>query len=121
MSDIYRGRFVDLEKTPEANLRIVRTVGRRLFRDIQNVRKWLGIDAALRVLLDDHLASGWDEIRPEEIGALTSALLISDEAERNNDGDLTNVGRVYWNPRYQVDDEIEDLRRRGDVLFRGVQ
>ena len=52
-----------------ANLRIVRTVGRRLFRDIQNLRDWLGIDAALRMLLDDHLANGWDEIRPEEIGA----------------------------------------------------
>jgi len=121
MPDIYRGQFVDLEKTHGGDLRIVRTVGRTLFRDIQNVRDWLGINAALRVLLDDHLQNGWEEIKPEEIGALTSALLISDEAERSDEGELTKVGRLYWNERYQVDDEIEELRQRGVVLFRGDQ
>lgn len=33
---------------------------------------------------------------------------------------MTNVGRVSWNPRYQVDDEIEELRAAGATLFRGV-
>jgi hypothetical protein len=117
--DIFRGQFVDLEKI-DSNLRIARSVGRRLFRDIQNVRDWLGIDAALRVLLDDHLANGWDEIKPEEIGALTSALIISDEAIRNPDGSLLSVGHVYWNERYQVDDEIDELRTAGAIVFRGV-
>src|SRR5260221_8499641 len=111
MPDIYRGQFVDLEKT-DGDLRIVRTVGRRLFRDIQNVRDWLGIDAAIRVLLDDHLQNGWEEIKPEEIGALTSALVISDEAERDRKGKLTKGGRGYLNERDQVEDEIEELRSR---------
>jgi len=121
MNDVQHGWFVNLEKTDSGDLRIIlNNNGRRVFAEIQGIRDRLGIDATLRVLLDDYFRRQWCEVRPEEIGALTSALIISDEAHRDDHGALLSVGHVYWNPRYQVDDEIEELRKAGAVLFRGV-
>ncbi len=114
------GRFVNLEKT-EGNLRILlNTNGERVFAEIEAIRDRLGINPAIRILLDDFLRRNWQEIKPEEIGALTSALIISEEAERNAAGKLLRIGRVYWNPDYQVQDEIEELRDEAVILFRGL-
>src|SRR5580693_6267102 len=111
MLDMQHGRFVNLEKTDGGDLQIIlNNNGRRVFAEIEKIRDRLGIDATMRMLLDDYFRRQWCEIRPEEIGALTSALIISDEAHRDPDGTLLSVGHVYWNERYQVDDEIEKLQ-----------
>ena len=121
MPETQHGKFVNLEKTASRDLRILlNRHGRRVFAEIERVRERLGIDATIRILLGDYFQRQWCEIRPEEIGALTSAVIISDEAYRDPEGLLLSVGRVYWNPNYQIEDEIEELRRAGMVLFRGV-
>ena len=115
------GGHVDLRKTENGDLQILlNATGRRELELIEKVRERLGIDAALVELLEDHLCNGWELVRPEEIGALTSALLLSDEVDRDEVGEIRAVGRVYWNPDYAVCDEVEQLREKHAVLFRGV-
>ena len=110
--------YVDLTKTPEGKLRIQLTdLGLQQLSEFEDFRDRFGIDAALRELLADHFEGGWEEVRPEELGALTSALLLCDQIGRDDRGKLVSVGDVYWNPLYAVMDEIEQLRQKSVVLF----
>ena len=76
-----------------------------------------GTISILHNLLKDWLCNGWEFIRPEEIGALTSAPILSDDAKRNDQGELTDVGNVYWFSDYAVTCEIEELLAKGQVAF----
>jgi hypothetical protein len=80
-----------------------------------------GINAALCALLGDHLCNGWEMVPPEDIGALTAAPILSDEIVRDDEGRLTEAGRVYWYPDYAVRDEIEELRRDLVLVFQGAE
>src|SRR4051812_7572353 len=93
---------------------------KRIFNQIESTRFAMGINAAFRHLLRDHLRRNWQEIRPEEVGALTSTMLFSDEVQRDDVGKLTWVGRIYWNPSYQVEDEIEELREKARIFLKGA-
>jgi hypothetical protein len=81
----------------------------------------VGIDAALIEMLEDMLANGWETLNDDDkvaIGALTGCdVILTDEAERDDHGKLLKVGRVYWNPNYAVDNEVELLRDRGEITF----
>jgi len=59
-------------------------------------------------------------VPPEDIGALTAAPILSDEIVRDDEGRLTEAGRVYWYPDYQVRDEIEEIHQKLALLFQGV-
>lgn len=115
------GFYVDLRRTDEGDLAIILNEnGQKEFEAIEEMRSAHGIDGALEILLEDHLGNGWKMVAPEEIGALTSSPILSDEVERDEEGELADVGRVYWFPEYQVCDEIEELRTKLVVVFRGV-
>ncbi|OGC62408.1 hypothetical protein A2264_02535 [candidate division WWE3 bacterium RIFOXYA2_FULL_46_9] len=115
------GFYVDLEKARDGNLHIhLNPNGRRHFSTIREERDAYGLHAALCALLEDHLASGWEMVPPEDIGALTAAPILSDEISRDDVGQLTEAGRVYWYPDYQVRDEIEELRGHLMLVFQGV-
>lgn len=115
---IEHGTYVDLQELPNGKLKISLTDhGRRALADFEQIRDQNGVDAAIRGLLEDHLCSGWEEILPEEIGALTSAMLLSDDVQRDDDGQITRIGRVYFNPSYQVMDEVRELRERSCVVL----
>jgi len=115
---IEHGAYVDLERTSEGTLRITLTDEvRQAIDEFEQIRDQHGIDGAIREILQDHLCNGWEEILPEEIGALTSAMLITDDIERDEDGRMIRIGRVYFNPYYAVSDEIRELRERSYVLF----
>ena len=115
------GFYVDLEKARDGNLHIhLNRNGRRHFADIREQRDAFGITAALYTLLEDHLCSSWEMVPPEDIGALTAAPILSDEIVRDDDGRVTEAGRVYWYPDYQVRDEIEELREHLILIFQGV-
>ena len=115
------GFYVDLRKTDEGDLEIALTRnGQEEFEAIEAMRSACGINAAREILLEDHLGNGWEMVAPEEIGALTSSPILSDEVERDEEGEITDVGRVYWYPQYQVCDEIEVIRAKLVVVFQGV-
>lgn len=116
------GFYVDLVKAGDGNLHIHLTRnGRRHFAEIQEQRDAYGIHAALCALLEDHLCNGWEMVPPEDIGALTAAPILSDEISRDDEGRITELGRVFWYPDYQVRDEIEELRERLTLVFQGVE
>ena len=52
--------------------------------------------------------------------ALTAAPILSDEIVRDDTGRVTEAGRVYWFPDYQVRDEIDEIRQKLVLLFQGV-
>jgi len=68
-------------------------------------------------MLEDHLCNGWEFIQPEEIGALTAAPILSDSAERDDQGNLVKVDQVYWFPDYAVRSELDELYENGEVFF----
>lgn len=116
-----RGFYVDLQKTEGGDLAIMLTQdGQENFATIQEEKDARGIHAALCALLEDHLCSGWEMVPPEDLGALTSAPILSDEIVRDDEGRIVEAGRVYWYPDYQVRDEIEEIRRDLILVFQGV-
>ena len=118
---IEHGFYVDLEKAADGNLHIhLNRTGRRNFAEIREHRDAHGINAALYALLEDHVSTGWEMVPPEDIGALTAAPILSDEIVRDDEGRLTEAGRVYWYPDYAVRDEIEELRAHLVLIFQGV-
>jgi hypothetical protein len=63
----------------------------------------------------------FDELKPEEVGALTIAPIIGQDVERNEGGDeLLGVGDVWWYPRYETTDPWQELAEKGTVTFIGA-
>ena len=118
---VEHGFYVDLRKTAGGDLEILlNRNGRRHFSEIREQRDAFGINAALYALLEDHLCSGWEMVPPEDIGALTAAPILSDEISRDDHGNVTQAGRVYWYPDYAVRDEIQEIRENLLLCFQGV-
>lgn len=109
---------VNFTKTKSGNLRIKLTrEGRAEIRDNPDRS-----DNAFFNLIEYQLGNGWETIAPEEIGALTDAIIISDECERDDHGDLIKCGRVYSNiDYYQVESDIDRLLRNGELIWKGVK
>src|SRR5260221_8843452 len=114
--------MITLTKTPEGNLRIGLTdEGRAQVADVQQMKDRHGIDFVLGFFLaHSGFESDWDWLQPEDIGALTSSPILSDDFDRDDYGNVTRVGRVYWNPRYQVEDDIQTLVENGTIEWEGV-
>ncbi|MGI9061916.1 MAG: hypothetical protein ACR2H5_25460 [Ktedonobacteraceae bacterium] len=41
------------------------------------------------------MGNGWSWVRPEDIGALTDAPILSDDIEYDDHGDVVSVGTVF--------------------------
>lgn len=69
--------------------------------------------------IGDELHEKWEFVRPEEVGALTDSPILAecDGLDRDDNGDLTAVGKVAWFPDYAVRDPWEELRNRGRTVF----
>jgi hypothetical protein len=95
--------------------------GREFLKGKQDAENWKkGTNPIFLELIEYQLSNGWDLILPEDICALTSSLILSDEAEYNNTGELVKIGRVYWFPDYAVVCELEVLLEKGEITFKGV-
>ena len=70
--------------------------------------------------LEYHLCNGWEIIAPEECGALTDGLILTDNATRNGDGQVVALGRVYWDSNYQITNALEELQQGRTVEFIAV-
>ena len=66
------------------------------------------------------IGNGWQIIPPEDIGALTDAMIISNDFDINNNGKFT-VNQAYWYPDYQIKSEIDVLKRKGKLEMIKVQ
>lgn len=119
---IDRGFYIDLEKTVEGNLAItLNDAGQAEYVEIEILHLTQGFDESFHRILEDHLANGWENLRPEEIGALTCSPVLSQDVTRDAEGKVIDVGTVYWFPDYQVRDVIEELRDKLRVVFTGVE
>jgi hypothetical protein len=56
-------------------------------------------------------------LRPEDIGALTEAPILTEDLETDHEGNVRHVGVVYWYPQYQVFDPVAQLLQNGCVDF----
>lgn len=69
-----------------------------------------GEEYMLRVLFQDITENQDPEfIAPHEIGALTSAPIFVDSIQRDDHGKVTEVGRIWWHERYQIESIVEEL------------
>jgi hypothetical protein len=114
-------KLIEFTKMIGGNLRISLTeAGRESLPEVIEMRDEFGIDAAFFDLIGFQLANGWEEVKPEEVGALTASMILSDEADRDDMGILTGCGRVYWHPNYAVEDPIETLQKAGNFVLTGA-
>ena len=72
----------------------------------------------LNDLLEDWTANGHlYAVRPEWIGALTEAPIITDDLTIEDDGTPVVNGDVWWFPDYQVKSFAEELLEKGSITF----
>lgn len=110
--------YVDLDILPNGNLKIMLTDdGREELKDLKSRQNPLGTDDILHRLLEYHINNGWEFIPPEEVGAMTSSPILSNDVSRDDDGELTAIGNVWWHPNYMVINEIDELEEKGFVIF----
>lgn len=74
-------------------------------------------DTLFAELIEDITAGCAEFIRPEEVGALTDGMLISDDCERNDCGDLAGIGRIWWDNQYQVRSTVGELEKGNEVVW----
>jgi hypothetical protein len=70
-------------------------------------------DVIFELAEDIFCNSGWETIAPENIGALTGGLLIAEWADTDNDGNIVEVGDVFWDANYMVKNLTDDLLKFG--------
>jgi len=56
-------------------------------------------------------------VKPEEIAALTSAPIIASGVQRDDEGNLLRLDRVWWFPNYQIEGPWKELWEKGEVVF----
>ncbi len=74
-------------------------------------------NARFEKLIESHLGNGWAWLEPREVAALTDSPILAFDTQRDDEGELTDSGDVYWYPDYQIVDPIEVLFRDGLVVF----
>ena len=96
------------------------TQGREIVQEAHADGQNIDADQFMHDLFEWQTCNGWEWIAPEKIGALTDAPILTDSAERDDEGQLTSVGRVYWFPSFQVESPVRRLTEQGVVTFTGV-
>lgn len=81
----------------------------------------MGDDRAIVEMLAYQLGNGYDMIYPEEIGALTSAPIIGDGVERDDDGDFIDADKVWWLENYALILVWEELKAGRKVIFQRAE
>lgn len=110
------GKYTEFEKQPNGNLRIVLLEEERESVE-EIVAQEITADSKLAQAIEWQLGNGWSFVRPEDIGALTEAPILTEEIEEDNQGNVLKVGTVYWYPQYDVSDPVAKLLENGYVDF----
>src|SRR5260221_678367 len=110
------GKYTEFDKQANGNLRIKLLEEARA--DVQEMAsKELDADSKLAQVIEWQLANGWSFVRPEDVGALTDAPIITEDIDTDDQGNVRNVGTVYWYPQYDVRDPVTQLLENGYVEF----
>lgn len=112
---------VEFNKLPNGDLEIALLPNRR--EDLDEAIEMSGRHGSVGGFVEvigHQLQNGWCVIQPEQIGALTSALILSDDAEFDDRGDLVSIANVWWDQDYQVVDPLEDLAQDGKTTFQAA-
>ena len=111
------GAYVDFSIDGDGNL--VMTPTKNGIEEAKaNVESGNLSDDAFLSMIADHLANGWELVRPEEVGALTSALIITNDCQRDDQGTLTAIGDAWSNIAfYQVRSELQDFAEGKPVTW----
>ena len=113
------GKYTEFEKQARG-LRIILLPEAR--EDVQAIAAAdLDADSKLGEMIEWQLGNGWSWVRPEDIGALTDAPILSDDIEYDDHGGVVSVGVVYWYPHYDVSDPVAQLLANGYVDFVRVE
>lgn len=80
----------------------------------------LDADYSLYDAFDWLTSNGLNWINPEDIGALTSAPILSD-SPCNDDGTFPVDMKVFWFPEYQVESPLRTLVETGKVVFTAAE
>ncbi len=114
------GKYTEFEKQANGKLRIVLLPEARA--EVEEIAsRELDADSRLAETIEWQLSNGWSLVRPEDLGALTEAPILSEEVDYDDHGNLDTVGTVYWYPQYDVSDPIGQLLTNGSVEFVRVE
>ena len=110
-------KYAEFSKEPEG-LVIVLRPEKDIEEEVRAIAaKEIDADSKLAEVIEWQLCNGWEFLRPEEVGALTDAPILSDDVERDTQGNVTHVGKIYWWPQYERFDPVEQLLEQGTIIF----
>jgi hypothetical protein len=101
-----QGEYINGEDTPRGLVMTPTPEGIERAQELLN-RESGHHDSAVAELLEDWLANGWTWVPAEDIGALTDGMLISPDAETDEDNKVVNFGTIYWDSNYAVESALE--------------
>lgn len=109
--------LITYEKTAEGNLKFCADAeAREEIHTILNDPNG-GYQKALDYLIECVTGNGLEFLAPERIGALTSAPIFGEDIQYGDDGNIDDVGAVFWFPNYAVVNEMELLAESGELVF----
>ena len=110
------GKYTEFEMQSNGNLRIALLEDQR--ESVEDIAaQEITADSKLAQVIEWQLGNGWSFVRPEDIGALTEAPILTEEIETDDQGHVQWVGSVYWFPQYDVLDPVAKLLENGYVDF----
>jgi hypothetical protein len=107
------------EILPNKNLKLELQRGDR--KDIRELVKSNPDDRGFLAELLEH--TGWEPngslflLKPEDVGGLTEAPILTDDMSIEDDGSVTVHGNVWWYPSYMLHHFGEELLKDGYVIF----
>lgn len=114
------GNLTDFSFDERGNLVITLTdEGREEALDMREQHPDWGDIEIFVELIESYLCNGWELLHVEELGELMSddALILSQDAMRNDDGDLLSVENIYFFHDYQLQSEVDVMLSDGLVVL----
>jgi hypothetical protein len=110
------GYYVKFTFDKDGDLVITLNKGHK--REIKDMLKTKNYEDVFIELIEDYLCNGWEIVTPESIGALTDALILSNEVVRDDYGEIMDLDRVYSYDMYAVRGYIDPLLEDGKMIWR---
>jgi hypothetical protein len=116
----HNGKNGTFEVLPNNALKITLTKeGRKENRLKAHKRKEDG-DFLWDMFEDIFCNSSLEFLRPEEIGALTDSVIIGQDIQRDEDGNITKFDgteKIWWNPNYMVASIHDQLKEHKECIL----